>query len=310
MSRPFADRLATFPVVLEVVPPSKRASDKAVEALVARTRKAIASLPDLDAVNLPEILEENHRGRPYYRNADPRAFAERLGNGTRLEVIVNRVVAHTPAEDLEAWLAETFERYRVRNVVLVGGANGTAAYPGPSVPDANALARRVAGPRADVAVGNILIPERSGEVDRLVRKTRAGARFFTTQVLFEPEPITTVLRGYGEACAAEGAAPATVLLSFAPVSDAHDLEFLVWLGAHVGPETRDALLGAPAGAGPASLDVARSIGARIAADLAASRAPVPLGVNVEEISAHNFDLAVRMARLAPGWRRGAVRLAR
>ena len=41
MARPFADRLGSFPVVLEVVPPSKRASDRAVDALVARTRKAI-----------------------------------------------------------------------------------------------------------------------------------------------------------------------------------------------------------------------------------------------------------------------------
>jgi 5,10-methylenetetrahydrofolate reductase len=310
MARPFADRLGSFPVVLEVVPPSKRASDRAVDALVARTRKAIASLPGLDAVNLPEILEENHRGRPYYRNTDPRAFAGRLGNGTRLEVIVNKVVAHTPRPELEAWLAESFGRYGVRNVVLVGGSDGQAAYPGPSVPEADRIAVRSAAGRADVAVGNILIAERRGEVERLVAKTRAGASFFTTQVLFEPEPITSVLRGYGEACAAEGLAPGTVLLSFAPVSDAHDLEFLVWLGARVSAETEEALLAHPRGAGDASLEVARSIGTGIAREISAARVGVPLGVNVEEIAAHNFDLAVRMARLAPEWRREATPVAR
>lgn len=303
MPSPFADRLRHFPIVLEVVPPSKRASEKAVAALVERTGRAIASLSRLDALNLPEILEENRRGRPYYRNVDPRHFAERLGNGAHFELIVNKVVVHTPGAELEAWLVESVERYRIRNVVLVGGSNGGAAYPGPSVPEANALAAQVVGSRADVAIGNILIPERRGEVERMIRKTRAGAQFFTAQVLFEPEPVTAVLREYGEACAAEGLAPATVLLSFAPVSDSHDLEFLAWLGANLTPDTEEALLehrGRPPG--EASLDVAQLIWCRIRDGLAGARHPVPLGVNVEEIAAHNFALAVRMAQAFPEWK--------
>jgi len=31
---------------------------------------------------------------------------------------------------------------------------------------------------------------------------------------------------------------------------------------------------------------------------------VPLGVNIEEVSAHNFDLAVQMTREFPSWRGG------
>jgi len=37
---------------------------------------------------------------------------------------------------------------------------------------------------------------------------------------------------------------------------------------------------------------------------AQSQPPVPLGVNIEEVSAHNFDLAVQMAREFPSWRGG------
>ena len=42
-----------------------------------------------------------------------------------------------------------------------------------------------------------LRPERDHEVDRLVDKTHAGCDFFSTQVLFEAEPMATVLRAYG-----------------------------------------------------------------------------------------------------------------
>src|SRR5206468_3331961 len=83
------------------------------------------------------------------------------------------------------------------------------------------------------SVGNITIAERDHEVDRLVEKTRAGCDFFTTQVLFEAEPMATVLRAYGRRCSSQNLKPATVLLSFAPVSDYQDIEFLVWLGATV-----------------------------------------------------------------------------
>ena len=36
--------------------------------------------------------------------------------------------------------------------------------------------------------------------------------------------------------------------------------------------------------------------------MARAKNPVPLGVNIEEISVHNFDLAVRMAQEFPAWR--------
>ena len=254
----FVDRLDALPIVLEVVPPHRRAGEKTIASLVQKVQDAASSVPHLDALNIPEVLDENHAGLPFYRNLGPRQFARRLREGVAAEAIVNKVVVHAKGEaDLRAWLA----------------------------------------------AGNITIPERAGEVGRLVEKTRAGARFFTSQVLFEPEPISSVLREYGEACASAGVRPATVLLSFAPVADYEDIEFLAWLGATMTPETEEALL-AHRGreVGRASFDVARRIWARIRDANAGSRHPVPLGVNVEEISVHNFDLAVRMAREFPSWK--------
>lgn len=302
----FADRLRRFPILLEVVPPHRRSSEKAVAHLVQRVQEAVRSLPHLDALNLPEVLDENHAGRPFYRNLDPRLFAKKLDRGLPIEPVVNKVVVHVGGEAaFEAWARESLDGYGLRSFVLAGGTSSRIPYPGPDVETANRILRRVAAGRRDVACGNITIPERPGEVDRLLRKTRAGAEFFTSQVLFEPEPIGSVLRGYGDACAAEGLEPATVLLSFAPVSDYEDVEFLAWLGATITPETEEALLDRRGREpGEASLEVARSIWTRIRDGNASARHPVPLGVNVEEISVHNFDLAVRMAREASAWRNG------
>ena len=171
--------------------------------------------------------------------------------------------------------------------------------------EANRILRTATKGRSDVALGNITIAERDHEVDRLVEKTRAGCDFFTTQVLFEAEPMATVLRAYGRRCSSQNLKPATVLLSFAPVSDYQDIEFLVWLGATVSPRTEEALLPSPGGPpGRASLDVAHTLWSHLHAAAAQSQPPVPLGVNIEEVSAHNFDLAVQMAREFPSWHGG------
>ena len=233
---PFADRLRDFPIVLEVVPPHRRASENAVRKMVQRVREAARTIPHLDAINLPEILDENHAGMPFYRNMDPRRFANLFKDDVRVETIVNKVIVHLPGSaGFESWLKESLYAYGFRNLVFVGGSSSRIKYPGPTVSEANRRLRELTRGGVEAVIGNVLIPERPGEVERLIGKTLSGSRFFTTQVLFEPEPVATVLRRYGEACAYEGVDPATVLLSFAPVSDYEDVEFLVWLGATVTP---------------------------------------------------------------------------
>lgn len=271
-----------------------------------RVRDAVRTLGNLDGLNLPQVLDENHMGQPFLRNMDPREFAARLGDDLEVDPIVNNVVSHIPSSAaFRAWVKESLDSFGFRSFVLVGGANSRVRYPGPSVLEANQIMRSAAKDRDDVALGNITIPDRDDEVNRLIAKTRAGCDFFTTQVLFEAEPMATVLRAYGKRCAAEGLEPSTVLLSFAPLSDYQDLEFVAWLGATVTPRTEEALFNA-AGASPgrASIAVARTLWSHLHAAAAQSRPAVPLGVNIEEVSLHNFDLAVQMAAEFPAWRQG------
>lgn len=299
----FADRLKDFPVVLEVVPPHRRANEAAARKFVARVREAVAEVPHLAAVNLPEVLDENHAGQPFYRHMSPRQCARLLNHHLGVDPVVNKVVVHLEgAEGFDAWARQSLQEFGLRDFVFVGGNSSHVRYPGPTVPEANERLRAIAGD-APVSIGNITIPERAGEVERLLTKTRAGSDFFTTQVLFDPSAVSTLLTQYGEACAREGLAPATVLLSFAPVSDYQDVELLAWLGAAIGPETEERLLAADREPGAASIEVTREIWTRTRDALSGSAHPVPLGVNIEEISTHNFDLAVRMAKEFPSWRR-------
>jgi len=306
MGRSFRESLSSTPLVLEIVPPSRRASEKAVSSLVERVRQTVASLGTLDGLNLPQVLDENHQGQPFLRNMDPRDFVQQLGLDLGVDPIVNNVVAHNPSATVfRRWTRDSLEKYGLRNFVLVGGTRSAVRYPGPSVLEANRILRSVAKDREDVALGNITIPDRENEVERLVEKTRSGCDFFTTQVIFTAEPMATVLRAYGKRCAAQGLAPATVLLSFAPVSDYQDLEFLAWLGASVTPRTEEALFGSKEEVlGRSSIEVAQGLWSQLRAAAAQSRPAVPLGVNIEEVSLHNFDLAVQMAREFPAWREG------
>ena len=303
MRRAFRKSLSATPLVLEIVPPSRRASEKAIAALVDRVRDSVRTLGNLDGLNLPQVLDENHQGQPFLRNLDPRDFAERLGDDLGVDPIVNNVVAHAPSRDaFRHWVKESLED-GMRSFVLVGGTSSRVRYPGPTVLEANQILRTAAKGHPDVALGNITIPDRENEVDRLVEKTQTGCDFFTTQVLFEAEPMATVLRAYGKRCAALGLKPATVLLSFAPVADYQDLEFLAWLGASVTPRTEEALVTNAEGApGRSSIEIARTLWSHLHAAAAVSRPAVPLGVNVEEVTLHNFDLAVQIAREFPAWR--------
>src|SRR3989304_3937292 len=183
----FAERLHRFPIILEVVPPHRRASENVLRGLIRRVQAAVKSIPHLDAVNLPEVLDENHVGLPFYRNLDPREFARRLNDGSSVETIVNKVVVHLESERaFRAYLPESPGTDGLRNFVLVGGTSSHNSYPGPDVVSANRILQETARGRADLSCGNITIPERPGEVDRLVRKTQAGGGVFSAPAPFPP----------------------------------------------------------------------------------------------------------------------------
>lgn len=296
MPRDLRTALADRPLLFEPVPPTARTSPARAEAHLTELTTLVNDLGRIDALDIPELVDENHDGRPYYRSGDTRVFARRAHELTGRETIVNKVVAHLPnVPALEAWARESVQR-GLHHFVLVGGSSRYIPYPGPSVAEANRVVRPVAA-GAQGLVGNIAIPQRMGEAHRMLQKSRSGAAFFTTQIVFDGESALRMLREYDLLCRQAGVAPATVLLSVAPVADEGDAEFVRWLGADIPEAAERAILnGDESGAGPRSIERALAVWRGVLRGVAHDGIEVPIGVNVEQISVRHLATAGEMAR--------------
>ena len=298
MTRSFAHALASHPLFFEPVPPSARISPDRAEHQTNAVVEVVRSLPRIDAVNVPELIDENHEGKPYYRTGDVRHYAREIARRTGRTVVVNKVVAHlADANALARWCEESVSM-GLAQVVFIGGSSRFIPYPGPPVIESNRLGGPVVA-RAGGHVGNVAIPQRMGEAHRMVAKTRAGASFVTTQILCDSEGIIKVLREYAKLCHGEGIAPVPVLLSFGPVIDEGDVEFVRWLGADL-PETAERQIlgdGSADGTVAAERSISRSLEvlAEVAEALRRVDPVIRYGANVEQISIRHLAHAASMA---------------
>ena len=290
-SRSFTEALGAHPLFFEPVPPPARTPSARIAERIDALVRLVDEVPGVDALNIPELVDENHEGKPHYRSGDIRPFARALKERTGREAIVNKVVAHLGSlAELEGWVTGAVAG-GLRHVVFVGGASRYIPYPGPSVADANRACRPLLAPVGG-RVGNIAIPQRTGEPHRMLSKTRVGASFFTTQIVFDAAQTVEMVRQYDLLCRQAVIPPATVLVSFAPLADEQDIEFIRWLGADIPEAVEEDLLG-----GEGSLILRRS--ERRALDVwqeirRAARAEgieVPVGVNVEQVSTRHLDAA-------------------
>jgi 5,10-methylenetetrahydrofolate reductase len=292
--RPFAEALASRPLLFEPVPPTARASPTRATTATRELAQLLGRVSRLDALDVPELVDENHEGRPYYRSGDPRSFAKHVAEQVDCELVVNKVVAHLASVSaLERWAHETVAR-GIRNVVLVGGSSRYIPYPGPTVAEANRVCRPIleaAGGR----VGNIAIPQRTGEAHRMLSKQRSGASFFTTQIVFDGALVLRMLQEYDLLCRQSGLAPATTIVSVAPLADEGDAEFVRWLGADI-PDAaeRSILNGDETAAGERSIQQALKVWEEILRGIRKLELEVPVGVNVEQISQRHLATAGEM----------------
>ena len=298
--RSLREALADHPLFFAPVLPALRSPAHRIAERVDEAAAVIHQVPRIDAVYVPELVDENHEGRPRYRSYDPREYVVHVASRTGLPGIVTKVVVHLPSLTAVREWCERSVRMGIWNVVLVGGSSSRIPYPGPPVEEAD----RVVGPilaAAGGAVGNIAIPHRSGEAARLLRKTQAGAAFLTTQLLFEAPGVIDTVREYGRLCRGAGVAPATVVLSFATLGDDDDVEFVRWLGANLPEGVEEALLQEEQALSRRTVDLALSVWTEVVH--ATDDAGVPLGVSVEQVSArhlgHARDLAAAFAAVLP-----------
>jgi hypothetical protein len=240
-----------------------------------------------DAINIPEIRAEKRNGARrggLPERVEPRVFAEAVAKAAGVPAVVNRVTVHEPAAEQRCWFRETYDRYGIRELILVGGESQQEQYCGPGVIESASL---VAEEELAFLLGGITIPHRPKEAARVRDKAQHGLGFFTTQVLLDFKDVVSLMRQLS-------GLEARVLLSFTPVSHPRDLQFLEWLGVELPPgfvrEIKRA--SGPEEAVACSFLLARRILGEVFANLPAS--PPALGLQVERITKRNSAAALSM----------------
>ena len=284
------------PVVFyEILPP--REKDGTLNSY-AETISSLLSQTHIDAINIPEVREEERQGDKPVKSlarAEPREFGQLLQDIVGVEAIVNRVVVHQVLEEELRWINETNKKYEIENLIVVGGESHKLDYPGPSV---NQVLKRVTGGidtnKGNILCGGISIPSRNAESKNLIDKSEHGAEFFTTQVLYDSDKITKMISHYQKRCQELNTFPRRLLLSFAPVSSKKNIDFLKWLGVEIPKDTEKYLNGRPGAMIDRSLDVAIEILNNTLVHIIKNKLTVPIGLNVEHIMSYNFQSSVEM----------------
>jgi 5,10-methylenetetrahydrofolate reductase len=303
----FSDLLLKRPLLFTVVPlrdnltGDPKHDDKILKNVSLRKSDMVSSLHSitrLNAVNVPELVEENHEGKPRYNSVYTRMLAKSIASALGIDAIVNKVVVHLPGYgEFMNWLKETTEN-GIRNIIIVGGNTRHHRYPGPSVAEANITVQNYLRIHKEnpVTIGNICLPERRDEAMKMLYKTISGAQFFTTQMLFDHRQIIQVLSEYGSLCQEAGIKPATVLLSFAPLKSTADLNLLDFLGVDLPERVKESILegGSIDATAHRSLMNALSVYKEIIVSLEKKKVDVPLGVNIEQLTKSNLPLSVNM----------------
>jgi 5,10-methylenetetrahydrofolate reductase len=258
----------------------------------------LLSQTHIDAINIPEVHEENARGLRPVKNlerAEAREFGRLLQDNVGIEAIVNRVTVHNDLDYQKSWIKETFYDYDIENLILVGGESSDIKYPGPSVNETSEyITRDLNAGRFDFFCGGITIPSRKIESVRLLKKGSNGIEFFTTQVLYDGKKIKKMLKYYDDVCKENNVLPRRILLSFAPVSSKKNIDFLKWLGVEIPSQTEKRLTNKKTSMSDESLEIASEILKGILNNNEKLGIRVPIGLNVEHIMSYNFQSSINM----------------
>ena len=303
----FKDLLSKRPLIFTVIPlRDNKTGDAVRDAKILKnldSRKeelgiALSSFSRLNAISVPELVEENHEGRPRYNSIYTRALARGTADILHIDALVNKVVAHI--EDYEKfveWIKETHS-LGISNLIFVGGNTRHHRYPGPSVSEANVIGRRLWKEfhQEEITIGNISLPERRDEAKRMLFKTLAGAEFFTTQLLFDSAQEVNILTEYYRQCTVAGVKPATVLFSFGPVRSIADLNLLDFLAVELPDRAKDYILenNDLSEASKRSTFNSLRVYSEILSAIEDRGIKVPIGVNVEQLTKSNLQSSLTM----------------
>ncbi len=297
----FAEKLRAWnePLVLyEVIPPDQSAPREEIADQAAYITNLLTD-HDIDAINIPEIRNEERNGNRkagFMEKYDPRQFGKIIQDISThdTEIITNHVIAHAPPKEQQAWFHTTYTTFDIPNLILVGGETSTINYPGPTVPQAAQLAQQTANDtNTNACLGGITIPTRRrdtlDEPQRMIQKQNHGIEYFTSQVIYEAQSTQQLLTDYHHACQQTNTQPAPIFLSFAPITGKKDARFLEWLGVNIPKPAKQWIHAPHARPLERSTRIAEHTLRDILTHAHDHNLNIPLGINVEHIMRYNFE---------------------
>ncbi len=280
-------------ILYELLPPPQHITQKDIKESLGLFAKLLTSYP-VDGVNIPEVREETRSGIRIDKELiklEPLTVAEHLQKYGIDQIIINRPIVYLPWEKQKKWLQHAYAK-NIHNFIFVGGESSAISYPGISVTEAATHVTTIhKNDFADICLGGILIPNRKYEAEKLLHKTEAGIEFFTTQIIYEATAIKKVLQSYWDLCCKKGIPTKMIFLSFAPIATKKDIDLLLWLGVEFSKKTLQWLTTGWLGMAERSMQLCQNILQEILDFVKEKKIGVPLGINVEHINQHNFELS-------------------
>jgi 5,10-methylenetetrahydrofolate reductase len=305
------------PVFFEIVPPAEGNQEKRLKSHKKYIRMLLQEA-EVDALNLPEIQNESQKGEkgkrkmPHKKRVSPRRYTRSLSENFDTNYVINHVCVNHPHAALENWLIDTHAHYDISHVILVGGESSRIQYEGPTVTDGNRLVKQYLNrgkcrysdsniSPTNFTIGNICIPTRRrndfDEPERMLQKCKAGADFFTSQIITEAETPISLLKDFSELLEKEGLEndPPAIFWSLSPVSSQTDIDFMRWLGVHIPDSTERFILGSDNPAAT-SLDIALNVFDKVLDYNDQLPVPIPMGMNISVMGLRNFENGILLAR--------------
>jgi hypothetical protein len=230
---------------------------------------------------------------PFRRVMDSSGYAALLARSSGKECVVYKCVADP---NFDEWLEQATTEHGHSTINLVGRASSQGDYQGPTISQAMEKVQA----QKSVKFGCVCIAERHTleaakargkayptEHQNMIRKQKAGAEWFISQAVYDPEPTIRLLKDYAAVCREQGVTPKKVILTFTPVSREKTMNFIKWLGVKVPPEAEQNILGADKPA-DASVKLLCNLLRTILAECVGIG--VPLGISCESVSIYKAEI--------------------
>jgi 5,10-methylenetetrahydrofolate reductase len=181
---------------------------------------------------------------PFAGTKDPRAYSALLRKLSIHPVITYKSIAQRSRKELDNWLKIAWEKYEVRDLVLVGSPSQNTDIK----LSLNQAYQTLAESPYPFNLGGVTIAERhrkkGDEHLRLQKKVDKGCSYFISQAVYDADATISLLESYGERCRKDGTAPKRIILTFTPCGSQQTVDFMKWLGISVPADVRSKILSA------------------------------------------------------------------